>query len=92
MNMLKQFNAAMGYIEENLCAELDLDEAARLACVTADSFTRFFSYMTGMTLNEYIRRRRLTVAAQEPRHIMWTDHDLRKEKRFFEAWIPVELK
>ena len=77
MNMLRQLNAAMTYIEENLCAELDLDEAAKLACVTADSFARFFSYMTGMTLNEYIRRRRLTLAAQ----------DLRKDGRIIDIAV-----
>lgn len=68
MNMLKQLNAAIKYIEQNLCAELELDEVARLACVSADSFMRFFSYMTGMTLKEYIRRRRLTLAAQDLQH------------------------
>ena len=65
MNMLKQLNAAIEYIEANLCAEFDLDTAAGIACVTADSFIRFFSYMTGMTLTEYVRRRRLTLAAQD---------------------------
>lgn len=54
MNMLKQLNAAIEYIEASLCTELDLDTAAGIACVTADSFVRFFSYMTGMTLTEYI--------------------------------------
>ena len=68
MNMLKQLNAAIEYIEANLCAEFDLDTAAGIACVTADSFIRFFSYMTGMTLNEYVRRRRLTLAAQDIQH------------------------
>ncbi|MBO5278608.1 MAG: helix-turn-helix transcriptional regulator [Lachnospiraceae bacterium] len=48
MNMLKQINAAIEYIEANLCAGFDLDTAAGIACVTADSFIRFFSYMTGM--------------------------------------------
>jgi len=67
MNMLKQLNAAIEYIEANLCAGIDLDRAAGIACVTADSFARFFSYMTGMTLTEYIRRRRLTLAAQDLR-------------------------
>lgn len=67
MNMLKQLNAAVEYIEANLCAELDVEKAAAIACVTADSFARFFSYMTGMTLTEYIRRRRLTRAAEELR-------------------------
>ena len=68
MNMLKQLNAAIEYIEANLCAEFDLDTAAGIACVTADSFIRFFSYMTGMTLTEYVRRRRLTLAAQDLQH------------------------
>lgn len=68
MNMLKQLNAAVEYIEANLCAEFDVDTAAGIACVTADSFIRFFSYMTGMTLNEYVRRRRLTLAAQDLQH------------------------
>lgn len=65
MDMLKQWNAAITYLEENLCAELDLDAAARIACVSTDSFMRFFSYMTGMTLTEYVRRRRLTLATQD---------------------------
>lgn len=68
MNMLKQLNAAIEYIETNLCAEFDLDTVAEIACVTADSFIRFFSYMTGMTLTEYVRRRRLTLAAQDLQH------------------------
>ena len=67
MNIIKQLNAAMEYIEENLCAEFDLDKAAGIACVTADSLARFFSYMTGMTLTEYVRRRRMTLAAQDLR-------------------------
>lgn len=68
MNMLKQLNAAIEYIEANLCAEFDLDAAAGIACVTADSFMRFFSYMTGMTMSEYVRRRRLTLAAYDLQH------------------------
>ena len=65
MDMLKQLNSAIRYLEENLRAELDLDEAAKLACLTKDSFRRFFSYMTGMTVTEYIRCRRLSLAARD---------------------------
>lgn len=67
MNILNHLNTAMEYIEENLCAELDLEEVAGRACVSADSFQRFFSYMIGMTLKEYVRRRRLTLAAEDIR-------------------------
>lgn len=63
MEMLKSINNAMEYLETHLCAEWDLGKLAEIACVSADSFLRFFSYMTGMTLNEYIRRRKLTLAA-----------------------------
>lgn len=65
MDMLKQLNDAIAYIESNLCDVMDMDRLSQIACVSKDSFIRFFSYMTGMTLNEYIRRRRLTLAAYE---------------------------
>lgn len=68
MDMLNQLNAAMDYIESHLCAEWDVEKVAEIACVSPDSFLRFFSYMTGMTLTEYIRRRRLTLAASEIRN------------------------
>ena len=65
MDILDKLNAAIRYIEENLCAEFNIDVAAKKACLSTDSFLRFFSYITGMTLNEYIRRRKLTVAARD---------------------------
>lgn len=65
MDMLQHLNAAMAWMEENLCAEFRLEEAARVACLSEDSFARFFSYMTGMSLKEYVRRRRLSRAAEE---------------------------
>lgn len=65
MDIVEQLNKAISYIESALCEEIQLDTVAQIACVTKDSFLRFFSYMTGMTLNEYIRRRRLTLAAHE---------------------------
>lgn len=67
MDMLRQLNAAMEYIEANLRGRPDFREAARLACVAEGSFARFFSYMTGMTLKEYVRRRRMSLAAQDLR-------------------------
>ena len=65
MNLLKQLNDAVSYIEDNLCGEPDPGQAASIACVSTDTFLRFFSYITGMTLTEYIRKRRLTLAARD---------------------------
>ncbi len=45
--------------------DMDLREAARIACCSEYHFSRMFSFLAGITLSEYIRRRRLTLAAFE---------------------------
>lgn len=63
MNMLACLNRALDYIEENLGEDIDLKEAARLADCSEYHFSRMFSFLAGITVSEYIRRRRLTLAA-----------------------------
>ncbi|TVX99838.1 AraC family transcriptional regulator [Cohnella terricola] len=65
MDWLANLNRALHYIEENIADDIDLKEAARLACCSEYHFSRMFSYLSGITLSEYIRRRRLTLAAFE---------------------------
>lgn len=65
MDLLKRLHDAMAYVESCLCGELDMEKLAQMTGVSGDGFLRFFSYLTGMTLNTYIRRRRLTLAAYE---------------------------
>ena len=63
MDMLQNLNRALRYIEENLDGEIDYQEAARLALCSEYHFKRMFSFLAGISLSEYIRRRRLTLAA-----------------------------
>lgn len=65
MDALKQMNLAMNYIEANLTDEIDFEKVARLACCSEYHFKRMFSFLSGFTLSEYIRRRKLTLAALE---------------------------
>lgn len=65
MDILKQINNAVIYIEDNLCGGIDTDKIAGIALCPYDKFKRFFSYMTNMSVSEYIRKRRLTLAAYE---------------------------
>ncbi|RUT47552.1 AraC family transcriptional regulator [Paenibacillus anaericanus] len=65
MDLLANLNGALQYIEENLDEDIDLKEAARLARCSEYHFSRMFSFLAGITLSEYIRRRRLTSAAFE---------------------------
>lgn len=65
MDTLKNMNDAMKYIEENLTNEIDFKVVARLAHCSEYHFKRMFSFLAGITLSEYIRRRRLSLAAFE---------------------------
>ncbi|QQK79036.1 AraC family transcriptional regulator [Salicibibacter cibi] len=65
MDALKMMNEAVNYIENHLTETVDFDEAARVACCSRYHFQRMFSFLAGVTLSEYIRRRRLTLAAFE---------------------------
>ena len=65
MEWLDRMNCALAYIEENLTEEISYDKAAKIAYCSTYHFQRMFAYMTGVPLSEYIRRRRLTLAAFE---------------------------
>lgn len=65
MDWIERLNNAMNYIEEHLCDKLELDEAARIACCSTYHFQRMFAYMAGVPLSEYVRRRRMTLAAAD---------------------------
>ena len=63
MDWVKQLNQALAYIEANLEGEIHLERAAQLACCSTYHFQRMFTYLAGIPLSEYIRRRRMTKAA-----------------------------
>ena len=65
MDWIKQLNQAIDFIEENLDGELDYEEVAGIAGCPSYYFQQMFLYLTDMTLREYIRRRRLSLAAVE---------------------------
>jgi AraC family transcriptional regulator len=65
MDSLEKMNEALTYIEVNLATDIDFKEVVRLACCSEYHFRRMFSFLAGITLSEYIRHRRLTLAAFE---------------------------
>lgn len=65
MDLLEKLNGPLEYIEENLTNNIDFKEVARLSSCSQSYFRRMFSILAGITLSEYIRRRRLTLAAFE---------------------------
>lgn len=65
MDSLKYMNDAMKYIEGNLTNQIDFKMVARIAHCSEYHFKRMFSFLAGIPLSEYIRRRRLSMAALE---------------------------
>ncbi len=63
MEWVERLNQSMRYIEEHLADEIDYEQLGRIACCSAFHFQRMFTYMAGITLSEYIRRRRMSLAA-----------------------------
>ena len=65
MDWPERMRRALAYLEENLAEDIDIGRAARMAACSPFYFQRLFSIVTGMTVGEYIRRRRLTLAGVE---------------------------
>lgn len=65
MEWLKKLSQAIDYIENNLDGDISYYEAAKIACCSTYYFQRMFSYVAGIPLSDYIRRRRMTKAAFE---------------------------
>ena len=63
MEWIDRLNDAIGYIEEHLRGEIDAAQLGKIACCSSYHFQRMFTYMAGIPLSEYIRRRRMSLAA-----------------------------
>jgi AraC family transcriptional regulator len=65
MEWVKSLNEAINYIENHLLEELTCEEVSSHVYISSYHFQRCFSLLTGMTVGEYIRNRRLSLAGQE---------------------------
>ncbi|MEV0327015.1 AraC family transcriptional regulator [Micromonospora echinospora] len=63
--MISALNRLVDHVEKHLTEELDLDGLARKLGTTEYHLRRMFSSLAGMPLSEYVRRRRMTVAAAD---------------------------
>ena len=65
MEWLDRMNEALDYLEANLTGEADIARAAQIAACSQFHFQRMFTCIAGVPLGEYLRRRRMTMAALE---------------------------
>lgn len=67
MYWLQSINNAIRFIESNLTNKLKAEDISREACSSGAHFQRIFHIVTGITLGEYIRNRRLSLAGRDLR-------------------------
>ena len=65
MDYTEGLNLSIAYIEDNLFEEIDFERAARIAGMSKSTYQRFFLLIANMTLDEYIRKRKLQYAVRE---------------------------
>ncbi len=65
MNWIQSLSMAVNYIEKHLTDEICLDEIASQAYSSSSHFQLIFHVVMGITVGEYIRNRRLSLAAQD---------------------------
>jgi AraC family transcriptional regulator len=65
LDWINSMQNAINFIEDNILNEIDYDKIAQCAYSSTFHFQRMFNMLTGFTIGEYIRNRRLTLAAQE---------------------------
>lgn len=65
MTWQERMNETMTYIENNLRASIEGDQMAKIMQCSEWEWRRLFSFLTHMSLSEYIRGRRMTKAAED---------------------------
>src|SRR5690554_1638204 len=66
--MLNQLNSVIDYIENHLTDDLSLEVISKYAGVPDYHFRKIFFYLSGLTLNEYIKNRKLSEASMDLLH------------------------
>lgn len=65
MDWVDRINEAIDYVENHLIGEINSDEISKIMACPFTVFQRSFIQITGISLSEYIRCRKLTCAAYE---------------------------
>ena len=65
MHWIQSLSTAIHYIESNLTNDIGVDDVSGQVYASSAHFQRIFNLVTGLTIGDYIRSRRLSLAGQE---------------------------
>lgn len=64
-NIYKELNRLINYIEDNIYNDIDIHYLAHLVGLNTNTLKNIFSCLTGISIQDYIRYRRLSLAAKD---------------------------
>ena len=65
MEYIQSIQKAIDYMEDNLLENINYEDVAKAVYMSNYYFHRIFSLVTGISANEYINNKRLSLAGQE---------------------------
>ena len=65
MEWLRRINESIRYIEDNLMDHISVEDVSNHVFSSQSNFQRLFHLVTGVTIGEYIRNRRLSLAGRD---------------------------
>ncbi len=65
MEYIKKLQKAIDYVEDNLKEDLKLEKISEQCYFSVPHFYRLFQIFTGYSIMDYVRKRRLSLAAHE---------------------------
>ncbi len=64
MNCFEEVEAVIEYLERNI-TQVNMADISRITGIPAGLYQRIFSYVCGVSISEYVRKRRITEAAEK---------------------------
>jgi AraC-like DNA-binding protein len=65
---MQSLGKAIQHIESNLTSEISVEDVSKVVYASHSNFQRIFNLVTGMTIGDYIRNRRLSLAGEDLTH------------------------
>lgn len=65
MSWISMIQQAINYMEENLLEDITVEHISRKINISSYHFQKTFSILTGITISDYLRKRRLSLAAED---------------------------
>lgn len=65
MDFYNNLNKMIDYIEENIDQDIDYQKLSRMVGINMSTLQRLFPLISGISITEYIRKRRLTLAGKD---------------------------